>query len=324
MKQNADSEDVAGSEAGDTSLAGDQRGAIMVMGIFMAMLMVGFIYYVAGLGETILFRERVQDASDAAAWSSAVLHARGMNIVALINMIMSSIAAVLLALNMLIAALKVAILIGEVLQAIPFTAPVGAAIVGVAEPLKQAVETCRDSVKEITDEVLPLLTKANRAVRAAIPVVAELKVVAMVRETYRDTADFGMFYGKTLLPEPTLPLEDDQCERLEEHGEEVINGLLRGVLGNGVLADIMEKVMDALGTVASYSEGSLCGAGSHGGPDSAAATTQVLGEECADNPAISTETLAQCISAGQMFCWGSSSSNDYPHYDDMGVPRWIS
>ena len=68
-----------------TSLKRNQSGAIMVMGVFMAALMVGFIYYVKGIGDAILFKERMQDAADSGAFAAVATHARGMNLIALIN-----------------------------------------------------------------------------------------------------------------------------------------------------------------------------------------------------------------------------------------------
>jgi hypothetical protein len=75
-------------------LVQDQRGAIMVVGIFIAAMLVGILYYVWGVGGAVLFRERMQDASDTSAFSAAVIHARGMNILVLINVIMAAMAAV--------------------------------------------------------------------------------------------------------------------------------------------------------------------------------------------------------------------------------------
>lgn len=78
----------------DQGLLRDQAGATMVMGIFMAMLLVGLIYYVWGIGDAVMVRERMQDASDTAAFSAAVIHARGMNLISLMNMIMAALAVV--------------------------------------------------------------------------------------------------------------------------------------------------------------------------------------------------------------------------------------
>jgi len=61
----------------------------MVMGIFMAMMVVGMIYYVWGIGGTIIYRERMQDAADSGAFGAAVYAAAGMNLIAFMNVVMA-------------------------------------------------------------------------------------------------------------------------------------------------------------------------------------------------------------------------------------------
>src|SRR4051812_40836726 len=85
----------------------DQQGAIMVLGIFMCSCIVGVLWYVAGLGDAIVYRERMQEAADAVAFSGAVLHARGMNLIVLINLLMAVVLAIRVALKMLILALTI-------------------------------------------------------------------------------------------------------------------------------------------------------------------------------------------------------------------------
>ena len=63
---------------------------MIVMGIPMAMLMIGFLYFVIGLGEQIVMRERLQDAADSGAFSAAIMHARGMNMIVLVNQVMAA------------------------------------------------------------------------------------------------------------------------------------------------------------------------------------------------------------------------------------------
>lgn len=70
------------------SLLSDERGATMVMGVFMAAMLVGMIYYVWGIGGMVIHRERLQDAADTAVFGAAVIEARGMNLIALMNVIM--------------------------------------------------------------------------------------------------------------------------------------------------------------------------------------------------------------------------------------------
>jgi len=85
------------SRAARPSVARDQGGAVLVMGVFMAALLVGFLYYVKGIGSAIVFRERMQDAADAAAFAGATVQARGMNLIALINVSTAGVLAVVTA-----------------------------------------------------------------------------------------------------------------------------------------------------------------------------------------------------------------------------------
>src|SRR6185369_11721712 len=49
-----------------------------------------------GVADGILFKERLQDAADATAFAPSVLHARGMNLIAMSNLAMAAILAVLI------------------------------------------------------------------------------------------------------------------------------------------------------------------------------------------------------------------------------------
>ena len=40
-------------------VGGDERGAILVMGIFMCACLVGILWYLAGIGDAVVFRERM-------------------------------------------------------------------------------------------------------------------------------------------------------------------------------------------------------------------------------------------------------------------------
>ncbi len=80
---------------GRCGLLTDQRGAVMVLGVVMAALMVGVLWHLVGVGDAIIYRERMQEAADATAFESAVWHARTMNLLVVLNIIMSAILAFL-------------------------------------------------------------------------------------------------------------------------------------------------------------------------------------------------------------------------------------
>ena len=83
------------------ALARDERGAIMVLGLFLALAAVAALWSVIGIGDAVLARERSQDAADSVAYASAVMHARGMNFIALINLVMLAMAMLYVVLSVL-------------------------------------------------------------------------------------------------------------------------------------------------------------------------------------------------------------------------------
>lgn len=81
------------------SFVRDQRGAVMLTGLFMAFVLASATWFVFGTAKTLVFRERVQETADAAAFSAAVIHAKGMNLIAAINLVFFAVAAVWLTLR---------------------------------------------------------------------------------------------------------------------------------------------------------------------------------------------------------------------------------
>lgn len=72
----------------------DQRGAVMVMGLGMSCFLIGMLWYVIGIGDAMIVRDTAQEAADHAAFTSAVLHAKGMNFISAMNLILLAIVAV--------------------------------------------------------------------------------------------------------------------------------------------------------------------------------------------------------------------------------------
>ena len=71
-----------------------------LVALAFAVFGVAMLYYAIGIGQTVLRREHMQDAADGAALTAAVVHARSMNFVVLLNIIMAALIAVLVALKL--------------------------------------------------------------------------------------------------------------------------------------------------------------------------------------------------------------------------------
>ena len=87
----------------EAGLARDNRGVIMVVGVFFTFLWIGLAWAIFGIGNAISYRENLQNAADASAFAAAVYDARGMNLLASVNIIMGVVLAILIVLNLVFA-----------------------------------------------------------------------------------------------------------------------------------------------------------------------------------------------------------------------------
>lgn len=82
-------------------LVADQRGAVMMMGLFMATFLIGGLWYMIGVGDALVLHDRLQETADSVAFTSAAVHARGMNFIAAINVLMMALIALYLIMGMI-------------------------------------------------------------------------------------------------------------------------------------------------------------------------------------------------------------------------------
>src|SRR5690606_37659827 len=140
----------------------DDGGAIVVMGIFMCTGVVGMLWYLAGIGDAIQFRERLQGSADAVAFSSAVLHARGMNLIVMLNMIMACVLAIRVIMKMIIAAL---VIVGAILTAIWPTTWLGTILLNGAN----TINGYEQSSRQVIDQTLRALSAVQTGIKYVVP-----------------------------------------------------------------------------------------------------------------------------------------------------------
>jgi hypothetical protein len=196
----------------------DERGAIMVAAVFMAAFLVSSLWYVAGVGNASLFRESMQSGADAGAFAGAVFHARGMNIIAMINLIMAAILAVLVALK--IAKLLLTITYAIATALCPWTGfacPIAAA----AKVGDTAVGSTIKTVEPIINNTLVVLSKLQVAIAKIMPVVSLAKSHEMAKK-YNKPVEGGLMISESIIPTNGfgLPVEEDEysvlCKKAAE------------------------------------------------------------------------------------------------------------
>jgi len=210
--------------ASPAALWSNDRGAIMVIGVFMAIVLVGLLFYIAGVGQMLFRRERMQDAADAAALATAIGHARGMNLIAFINMVMAGLVAIVLALKIIELMLTGLALI---LVAISWLVPPAAAAVPIVNEVRSVVKEVHDAAREIVDNILIGLNMAERAIAIITPAQSVLQSTLKVTEKYSDVIDTAVAVPVRL----TLPVENDKYDTLCDRGGDIIERLIRKATG---------------------------------------------------------------------------------------------
>jgi hypothetical protein len=196
---------------------GDERGAILLMGVFMCACMVAILWYLAGIGDAIVYRERMQEAADAAVFSAAALNARGMNLIVMLNLIMACILAVRVVLKALQAGLVAA---GAILAIFAWTG-VGAEASAMSFEAAEELQTVITEVRSPINQTLKALSKAQTGIADIIPgasVVGSYQVGRKYRPAVSSTLAATLHLK--------LPVEDGTPERLCEEAAHSVTALM--------------------------------------------------------------------------------------------------
>src|SRR3569832_1877503 len=171
----------AGAGTASGGLYRNQDGAIMVIGGFIAIVLVGLLFYVSGVASVCFRRERMQDAADAVALATAIGHARGMNLIVFINLVMAALVAILLALKLIELLLTGLMLI---LAAISWLVPPAATAIPLVNVARTTVKNVHDAARDIVDNFLIGLNMAERAIAYVTPVESVAMASSKVTEKY--------------------------------------------------------------------------------------------------------------------------------------------
>lgn len=232
-------------------VCGDERGAIMVMGIFMCACLVGILWYLAGIGDAIVFRERMQEGADATAFSAAVLHARGMNLLVMINLIMACILAVRVALRVAYIVLNI---VGLALE---WLFGVGSVLIGLANMVKAG--------ENVSNPFITAALEGLTAVEEIIPhVVPPAAIVGSIQVSlkYKPIVKEGLA-GNPVTTRAGLPVEDGDPSVLCFHAAHVVTDIIFSFPGLGFAR---KWVGDAFGDLVAAGGDYFCGLGGASNP----------------------------------------------------------
>ncbi len=204
------------------SMRKDERGAVMLIGLFMAMSLIGALWTVIGIGDALVYRDKVQEVADHVAFTSATVHARGMNFVAAVNLIMLAIVAVYLVIDLIDKVLNVTDIISDVLCDIIWTSEAGCPIYSWADPEYTSWDEYRDEYYDEMKPVLIGLSWSQTLVGMAAP-YGGLVAGAGVADKYKESA---MTLSTAMIPSFALTGGIT-------NGSYDFSGVMNGSYGNG-------------------------------------------------------------------------------------------
>ena len=169
------------------SLFGDTRGAMMLMSLFLGLFLVGSLYYLLGIGDALIYRRTMQDGADAGAFAASVVAAKGMNLHALLNVVMAITAGILLVLRSVEVLLEILLSILRGLAASIVLAPKALPLIAILTPVESTVQTIGDGVEQFVRIAHDALDVAHEAVQRGYPLLAEARAVDVMafQEAYR-------------------------------------------------------------------------------------------------------------------------------------------
>ncbi|HMJ13224.1 MAG TPA: hypothetical protein VK524_17505 [Polyangiaceae bacterium] len=168
-------------------LVRDTRGAALVVGIVMGVLLVGGLWHIASIGDAIIWRERAQDAADAGAFENAVWQARGMNVIVSLNIIMALILSILVMWRIVMVLLALGLIVAILFCLIGIGCPA-------IPPITNALQFMIRNDRRVANTVLRVVTgfrAVEVVVASATPIIAARQSSVNASRAYAMGSDDG-------------------------------------------------------------------------------------------------------------------------------------
>jgi hypothetical protein len=249
----------------------DEGGNVIVLYIAAALLLVGMLWAIIGTGARMVQKETIQSSADAAAFSAAVIKAKGMNIIAFCNLVMALLLAIIMLLRLIKGALM--ILMGVCIASC-FNIFGGQLLCGFAPTATQLYQRYSQLVDKLEPRIMDAmkgLAKLERGVNKTFPALSLVEAYRVgTHDSYKKhfgagtllTATWPLPVGKDL----SLPTKDgtwdELCDQAVKTFGRVLDAAMTKIGLPGFVASIFSGAVMMLLTPL---KGVLCGSGGGGG-----------------------------------------------------------
>jgi len=237
----------------------NEQGAVLVLGVFMCACMAGALWYLIGIGDAIVYRERLQEGADAVAFSAATLDARGMNLIVLLNLLMACVLGVRVAMK---AAQLTLVVLGGICAIFPPLAGLATTCFDIAGHLQTAIVDTRPAI----NDTLKALSRAQVGIKMMVPGAA-LAGSIQVASKYRPRVSEGGAANRTLVQ--GLPVEegnvDQLCREAGESGPRLIEWMIESITHKKIPDEVTSRFDHLIGKGIEQGGAYFCELGSGAG-----------------------------------------------------------
>src|SRR5262245_26885886 len=144
----------------------------MLLYVAAALLLVGMVWAIIGTGARVVQKETIQSSADAAAFSAAVIKAKGLNIIAFCNLLMALLLAILMVLRLIKGALLIVL---GICYANCFNIYGGQVLCAFAPTVQSIYNTYSNILEQVEPRIMDAmkgLAKVERAVSKTFPALS--------------------------------------------------------------------------------------------------------------------------------------------------------
>ncbi len=224
-----------------------EAGAATVTGALQAVVLVGGLYAMMSVGDAAVLAERVQSGADSGAFAEVTMHARGLNFISLVNIIMSAMMAILAALQAIIDLTTLAIAIASAACGACWYCGFCCAFCPAISPLnsvRNTVENIKRAVERPVKEIIQVTDKVNKSLAVVVPGAGTGKLTAEVTPAFAPAA--GVTFNWPSFPKLPVKVLDlnELCRRGGDEAGKVMSKPFEG-LPLGPLKPIIERGLKA-------------------------------------------------------------------------------
>lgn len=249
----------------------DQGGNVIVLYVAAALLLIGMLWAIIGTGARMVQKETIQSSADAAAFSAAVIKAKGLNIIAFCNLVMALLLAIIMLLRLIKGALM--ILMGVCIASCfnIFGGEALCAFAPTATQLYQKYSQLLDKIEPRIMDAMKGMAKLERGINKTFPALSLVEAYRVgTHDSYKKNFGGGMLLTATW-PLPvgkdfSLPTKDGTWDKLCDEAVKTFGRVLDAAMTKIGLPGFVASIFSgAVMMLLNPLKGVLCGSGGGGG-----------------------------------------------------------